>query len=96
MDSGNWLNLASLVLGAIGSLAGLAYASLLARLSRVEQAHAEDNKAVWQAIEKQRDDMMEVVKSTATKSDLQHAEDRLAAAIAALGSLIRPPTPRRG
>lgn len=81
VEEGTIVTIGTTAFGAAVGLAGLAYRTVIARFDRLEKDQAEENQRLWTAIDGGRKDLLEVVKNSATKDDLNRMESRLVEAI---------------
>ncbi len=68
-------------LAAVSALSGIAYRSVVSRIEAAEKRNEQENQQLWGAVEKQREDIKELLKVVVTKDDLRRSEDRIVQAV---------------
>ena len=87
-DTG-WRWIFGTAIGVLTAAFGWLWNSISRNQDRIEKAKLElrgDDRDIWSAINNIRDNQTEMIKSTATKDDLNRLEDRLVAAINKIGN----------
>ena len=75
----------SIALAALSGLVGIAYRGVLSRLDAADKRHDADTQSLWSAVEKQREDIKDLLKVVVTKDDLRRSEDRIVQAVRPAG-----------